>query len=373
MEIGRPITQTKILVPRRRNDLLTRQRLLDALYELLDHKLIIIVAPAGYGKTSLLIDFAHHTEWPFCWYSLDNLDREPQQFLTHFIAAIALQFPNFGKRSQAILQNMASDELNLDSIISVIVNDIYENITEHFVIVLDDYHLIDSSKPVAYFVSRLVQDTDENCHVFLSSRTLISMPELPLMVARSLVGGLSFEDLAFVPNEIQSLMLQNYHQTIPESTARELVRQSEGWITGLLLSSQMIQQGMVDRLSLSKASGVGLYDYLAEQVLEQQPSHIKDFILRTSLLEEFDADFCQEVIGNALSIQENWSELIDILFHSNLFVLPIGEERIWLRYHHLFREFLRSRILKDRPQEAEKILARLADVYKQRGELEHTY
>jgi len=373
METGLPITQTKILVPRRRNDILTRQRLLDAMYELLDHKLIIIVAPAGYGKTSLLIDFAHHTEWPFCWYSLDNLDREPQQFLTYFIAAIALQFPNFGKRSQAVLQNMTSGELNLDSMVSVIVNDIYENITEHFVIVLDDYHLIDGSKPVAYFVSRLIQDTDENCHVFLSSRTLISMPELPLMVAHSLVGGLSFEDLAFVSNGIQSLLLQNYNQTISESTARELVRQSEGWITGLLLSSQMIQQGMVDRLSLGKASGVGLYDYLAEQVLEQLPSHVKDFILRTSLLEEFDADFCQEVIGNALSIQQNWSELIDILFQSNLFVLPIGEERIWLRYHHLFQEFLRNRILKDRPQEAEKILARLADVYQQRGEWEHTY
>jgi LuxR family transcriptional regulator, maltose regulon positive regulatory protein len=373
MELGFPITQTKILVPRRRNDILTRQRLLDALYEQLDHKLIIIVAPPGYGKTSLLIDFAHHTEWPFCWYSLDNLDREPQQFLFHFIASITLQFPNFGKRSQAILQNMASGELNLDSMVSVIVNDIYENITEHFVIVLDDYHLIDTSKPVAYFISRLIQDTDENCHIFLSSRTLISLPELPLMVARSLVGGLSYEDLAFGPNEIQSLLLQNYHQTISDSTAKELVHQSEGWITGLLLSSQMIQQGMADRLSLGKASGVGLYDYLAEQVLEQQPAHVKDFILRTSLLEEFDADFCQEVIGNALSIQENWNELIEILFHSNLFVLPIGEDRIWLRYHHLFHEFLRNRMIKDRQQEAEKILARLADVYQQRGEWEHTY
>jgi LuxR family transcriptional regulator, maltose regulon positive regulatory protein len=373
MEMGFPITQTKILVPRRRNDILTRQRLLDTLYEQLDHKLIIVVAPAGYGKTSLLIDFAHHTEWPFCWYSLDNLDREPQQFLAHLIASIALQFPNFGKRSQAILQNMVSGELNLDSMVSVIVNDIYENITEHFVIVLDDYHLIDTSKPVAYFISRLIQDTDENCHIFLSSRTLISLPELPLMVARSLVGGVSFEDLAFNANEIQGLLLQNYHQTLSDSTAKELVRQSDGWITGLLLSSQMIRQGLADRLSLGKASGIGLYDYLAEQVLDQQPPDIKDFILRTSLLDEFDAEFCEEIIGTALSIHENWNELIENLYHSNLFVLPIGEERIWLRYHHLFREFLRSRILKDRPEEAEKILSRLADVYQQRGEWEHTY
>jgi len=373
MEKNIPTTQTKVLVPRRRSDILSRQRLLDILYDLLDYKLIIVSAPPGYGKTSLIIDFAHHTEWPFCWYSLDSLDQDPQRFLTYFISSIALQFPNFGKRSLSVLQNMSQGELNLDSMVSTIVNDAYENISEHFVIVLDDYHLVDQSKPVSYFVSRFIQDTDDNCHVIIASRTLISLPDLPLMVARSQVGGLSYEELAFSSTEIQDLLLQNHHLTISNDVASDLANQTEGWVTGLLLSTQATGQGMSDRLRLGKASGVGLYDYLAQQVFDQQPPAVQEFLLRTSLIGEFDAAICKEVIGQALSIEENWEELIETLFRSNLFVLPVGEDNIWLRYHHLFADFLQRRILSERPHEAKAILTCLANVFSQRGEWERTF
>jgi ATP/maltotriose-dependent transcriptional regulator MalT/DNA-binding SARP family transcriptional activator len=373
MDAPVPILPTKIFVPRRRNDLLSRSRLIDALHELLEYKLIIIAAPAGYGKTSLVVDFAHHTEWPFCWYALDVLDREPIRFLSHLVASITMQFPLFGKRSRAVLQNMAEGELNLDTMVSAVIQDMFEAINEHFVIVLDDYHLIEESEPIAYFISRLVQDSDENCHVILTSRTLIALPDLPLMVARSLVGGLGAEDLAFTPQEVQAFFGQTLRQAIPESVAYELARLSEGWITGLLLSSQLADMGILDRLRRGRIASVGLYDYLATQVLERQPPELRDFLLHSSLLEEFDATECKEVIGEALGIQADWNALINTVLRENLFLTPVGEGRVWYRYHHLFADFLQQRLLAERPEEAERLVARLSERYRQQRAWERIY
>jgi LuxR family maltose regulon positive regulatory protein len=160
-----PVTQTKVMVPRRREDLLTRQRLLDQLYELLDYKLIVITAPAGYGKTSLLVDFANQSELPVSWFALDNLDQEPQRFITHLIACIAHTFPSFGQQSIAALDSTNQTNLDINQMVSIIVNDVYEHIREHFLLVLDDYHLVNESKKVDQFINRLIQEIDENCRV----------------------------------------------------------------------------------------------------------------------------------------------------------------------------------------------------------------
>ncbi len=368
------VTRTKILLPRRRPDLLSRQRLLDLLYDLLDYKLIIIAAPAGYGKTSLLVDLAHQTELPVCWYALDSLDRDPSRFITHFIASIGHRFPAFGQRSAAALQGTNQASLDLDQMATTIVNEAYEHIREHFLLVLDDYHFVDDSEEIDYFVNQFIQQVDENCHLVTASRTLITLPDLPLMVARSQVGGLSFDELAFRADEIQSLVLQNHHVTMPESVAEELARETEGWITGLLLSTQAMWQGMADRLRVARVSGVGLYDYLAQQVLDQQPIPVRDFLLRTSLIEEFDAELCEAVLGPAeLPDGETWKSLIEAVLRNNLFVLPVGNEGIWLRYHHLFQDFLQARLAQERPDEEARILRRLPAVYAERGEWEKAH
>lgn len=373
MDNSLPLTRTKIIVPRRREGLLSRQRLLDLIYGLLENKLTIVAAPAGYGKTSLLIDFIHFTGWPACWLSLDPLDQDPQRFLSHFIAAINLRFPRFGKISHAALQSSFQDRLNLDSIVSIIANDLYENITEHFVFILDDYHLVESSSTVNQFINQFLQSIDENCHLVIASRTLLTLPDLPLLVARSQVGGLSFEELAFQPQEIQELMLQNHRLVLSDQQAKEMANSTEGWITGLLLSTQIMGGELSEKIRINRVPGIGLYEYLAQQVLDHQSSEIQDFLLRTSLLEEFDAGLCEETIGRALGWDVNWRELMDSVLQRNLFVLPVGEEGSFLRYHHLFRDFLQDRILNSRPVEAGKIRKELAAVYARRGEWEHAY
>lgn len=363
-----PITRTKVIVPRRRPDLLSRQRLLDLLNDLLDYKLIIVAAPAGYGKTSLLVDLAHHLDLPVSWYALDALDRDTQRFIAHFIASIAQRFPDFGHQSMAALQ---SPSLDLDHMVTTIVNEAYEHIREHFVMVLDDYHFVDDCPEINHFVNRFVQAVDENCHLVFASRTLLPLPDLPLMVARSQVAGLSFEELSFRPDEIQALVLQNHHLTMPASAAEELARETEGWITGLLLSTQTMWQGMTDRLRVARVSGVGLYDYLAQQVLDQQPAPIREFLLRTSLLEEFDAELCAKVLGPADEASGgSWHHLIDTILRSNLFVLPVDDEATWVRYHHLFRDFLQARLARENPNEHVRILRSLAAIYAERCEWE---
>ncbi|MBI4928590.1 MAG: hypothetical protein HY835_12550, partial [Anaerolineae bacterium] len=294
-----PILSTKVIVPRRRDEILSRQRLLDLMLELADLRLIIVAAPAGYGKTSLLVDFANFSKLPPCWYALDPLDQDLQRFTAHLVTSISTRFPKFGQSSMAAVQSLqqdASSQDSLENLAALIANDIYENVHEHFLIILDDYHLVEESRQVTQFINQLIQSVDENCHFVVASRTLLNLPDMPLLVARNQVGGLSFEELAFQPDEIQSLWLNNFHLGLPDGEAVELAQQTEGWITGLLLSRQIAGSPFTDRMRTARVAGVGLYEYLAQQVLDRQSVPVQTFLMQSSLLEEFDADLCQEVL-----------------------------------------------------------------------------
>jgi len=368
------VTRTKIIPPRRRSDLLSRQRLLDTLYEFLDFKLIILIAPAGYGKTFLLVDFAQSTELPACWYALDPLDRDLHRFFVHFIAAIAERFPEFGRASTAALESLANGQGVIDQLVATIVNDLYEHVREHFVFVIDDFFLVEDNPAINLFISQFVQQVDENCHLVLASRKLLSIPDMALMIARGYVGGIDFEDLAFEPAELQALTQQNYGYHMAAEEASALVHATDGWIIGLLLSAQSKLRSISGRMRLMRASGLDLYDYLAEQVLNQQPEVIRDFLLRTALLEEFDADLCAAILGEAWRPPgQSWDNLIDEVLRRNLFVLPLGEDSAWLRYNHVFQDFLQKRLMKVRPEEEKMILERLAAYYQQREDWEKAH
>lgn len=373
MDISIPITRTKLIIPRRRGEILSRPRLLEVLEESIDNRLLIVAAPAGYGKTSLLVDFVHQTLQPVCWLSLDELDKDPQRFIAHFIAAMNVTFPDFGKNSMPALQGMSQARLNLDALASLIVNDIVETITEHFIFVLDDYHLVEENQDINYFVNRFLMSIDENCHLIISSRRLLPLADMPLLVARSMVGGLGFEDLAFRPEEIQSLYLQNHRIILNEEEAVSLGKLTEGWITGLVLSTEIRKGRVMTRVQSKHVAGVGLYDYLAQQVLENQSDEIKQFLYRSSLLEEFDVDRCEKVIGVALDITDDWQALMDEVQRNNLFTLPVIEDHIWLRYHHLFRDFLQAQMTRNCPEETQKILLQLCEYYQLDNEWERAY
>jgi LuxR family maltose regulon positive regulatory protein len=363
------VTRTKVILPQRRKELLTRPRLISLLYDLLDYKLILVIAPAGYGKTSLLLDFTHQVDLPVCWYSLDTHDQAILRFITHFIAAVNQRFPSFGIQSSVALEaaNQLSPDIN--RLVTVIVNDIYEHIQEHFLFVLDDYHLVSGQREIETFINQLLREVSENCHLVLASRTLLTLPDLPLLAARLQVGGLGYEELAFRPDEIQSLVLQNHHITVSDSTAQELTTETEGWITGLLLTTQTMWQDKSNRLRAAHITGVGLYDYLAQQVLDQQPERIREFLTQTSYLEEIDADLCEAVWGD----NDNWPALISTITQNNLFVLPVGETGETIRYHHLFRDFLQTKFELEHPEEMQNLLHNIGIAYTMQEEWEKAY
>ncbi|MGM0375107.1 MAG: hypothetical protein ACQEQQ_11895, partial [Chloroflexota bacterium] len=349
-----PVTRTRIILPRRRPDLLSRERLLEMLDDLLEYKLILITAPAGYGKTSLLVDLAHQVEYPVCWYSLDSLDQDFQRFLAHYISAIRERFPEFGNNSLSVLENTSPTQTDHWRLVRTIVNDAFEHIDEHFTMVLDDYHLVEDNEDINLFMNHLIQEMDENFHQVISSRTLLSLPDLPLMVGRSQVKGLSFEELAFRPPEIQKLMQEKYHQVISEKQAQQIADRTEGWITGLLLSAETMWKGLTGQPRITLASGVDLYDYLAQQVLDQQSPTLRSFLLRSSLLEEFNIPLCEAVLGDPPQ-GETWSNMIAKVTQYNLFVQPLENEGTWIRYNYLFRDFLQERLAIERPEEKERL------------------
>ncbi|MBE3068160.1 MAG: tetratricopeptide repeat protein [Chloroflexi bacterium] len=372
-----PISRTKIVIPALRPEVLHRARLLARFDDLLEKRLIIITAPAGYGKTSLLVDFARQAEMPVCWLSLDTLDKDPQRFIAYLIAALADRFPTFGKRSNAVLKTVTSFEQDSERLLSSLINEMDDLVDQHFVLVVDDYHFVDFIPHIRDLFSRFVSLAGENCHVILASRRLPTLPDIALMVARQQISGFDFEELAFRPDEIRTLFKKNYGVKLAEDTTEELIRETEGWITGLLLSASEAARGVPDpsssalrasRTRTGRATGVDLAVYLDQQVLSHQTPELRQFLLQTSLLEEFDAGLCEAVLGAG-----DWKKLIEKVRRDSLFALPVGPHGKWLRYHHLFGEFLQERILQESPETANTILARLADVYEERREWEKAY
>jgi ATP/maltotriose-dependent transcriptional regulator MalT/two-component SAPR family response regulator len=360
-----PISKTKIIVPHRRPEILSRPRLLEGMKSLLANKLVLLSAPAGYGKTSLLIDLAQSVEMKVCWLSLDALDRNPQRFMAYLMASLAERLPGVGEVSKNLLSQLKSIEKDAEPLLVALTNELYERVEDDYLLILDDYHLLDDVPVIASLINRFLQLVDENCHLIISSRSLPDLEDVTLMVAREQVAGLSHTELAFLPREVQALYAQNNHEHLSDEMADEIVHQTGGWITGMVLS----------HLNGVRVSGVDTFSYLGNQVLDQQPDHIREFLLRTSLPDEFSAEFCEQVLAPLYATREpqNWLALMGWILEKNLFVLPLGADGRWLRYHPLFREFLQTRLKQECPREVGPLLERMVKYYEKVGEWEKAY
>jgi LuxR family maltose regulon positive regulatory protein len=361
MEFPSPVIITKVLLPGKRRDLLRRQRLVDFIHGHIERKLIIVSAPAGYGKTSLLIDYAHDTDFPVCWYSLGESDQDPGIFLEYLVASIRKRFPNFGRRVEALLRGRENFPQEMEAIVGVLVNELYETIPEYFVVVLDDYHFVDESEFVNTFMDTLLYYLPENCHILLASRTL---PRLTLtrLVAKQQVAGLGVNDLRFNAGELQALMRQNHNLDLPDSEAEELAAQFEGWITGIQLTTHTMWRGLFEGLIRARRAEVQVFDYLTTEVFAQQSEEVRQFLLASSILERMNPALCNELLGIS-----NSQEILDFLENRNLFIVHLEGDGPWYRYHHLFQEFLEGKLRNEGPDRYTGLHEKAAHIFEVRG------
>src|SRR5574341_1421771 len=355
-----PILATKLYIPPTRPQLVPRPRLIERLSEGLRRTpgVTLISAPAGFGKTTLVSEWVAGCERPVAWLSLDEGDNDPARFLTYLVAALqtlALRSPRRGSGDEGIAANIGQAVLGVlqspqplptESILTALLNEI-TIVPDNFVLVLDDYHVIDA-KPVENALTFLIERLPSQMHLVIATR---EDPDLPLarLRAQGQLTELRVTDLRFTPSEAAEFLNQVVGLTLSAEDIDALETRTEGWIAGLQLAAIALQgpmsmQGHKDAASFIQSftgSHHFVIDYLVEEVLQQQSESIQTFLLRTSIIDRLCGPLCDAVL---LDLPASGQETLEYLERANLFLIPLDNERRWYRYHHLFADLLRQRL-----------------------------
>src|SRR5215216_1355561 len=337
---------TKLHIPRTRPGFVARPRLVDRLAPAQAGELTLVCAPAGFGKTALLADWARRDPRrdprPVAWLSLDDADNDPARFWRHLAAALETVCPGVADRVAALLQGL--QPTSFEAVVTTLVNEL-AGVTGEVVLLLDDYHLIQAPQ-VHQSMELLLAHLPAQLRLVVASR---ADPPLPLarLRARGQLAELRERDLRFTPTEAAELLRTAVGSELPEAAVVALAERTEGWVAGLQLAALSLQGRINPAAFIDGFSGSHRYvlDYLTEEVLDGQPDHLVRFLLETSILERLCGPLCDAVTGRADS-----QALLEQVERANLFLVPLDEVRGWWRYHHLFAELLRARLEREQPE-----------------------
>jgi ATP/maltotriose-dependent transcriptional regulator MalT len=342
---GEALPATKVAVPRLGPDLLARPRLLQALTEATKRVLVLVCTPAGFGKTSLLATWARSQRRPVAWLSLDQGDSDPVRFWRYLVAALQRGHDHLGDREARLL--LGPQPSSPEALVAALAQQLAD-LPEGLVLVLDDYHVIES-EPIHQTLALLLSYAPDGFHLVIASR---ADPPLPLarLRARGQLAELRAADLRFTGEETAALLGEVWGLELPPESVAALERRTEGWVAGLQLAALSLR-GRSNPAGFVRAfTGTHRFvlDYLSEEVLDRQPERLRRFLLETSILDRLSASVVGEVTGHA-----DAGDLLAEAERANLFLVPLDEERHWYRYHHLFAELLRARLRQqpDREQE----------------------
>ncbi len=357
-----PILKTKLFIPSLPDGIIIRSRLIRVINESIKKKLLFVSAPAGFGKSTLLIEWVDQSKFPVAWVSLDKTENDPVDFLSYLISGVQSIYQNLG---EAILSDLkAPGSPPVGNLLNAWINQITEH-TEDFILILDDFHNIQDKSVVELFC-QLIDHQPPQLHLLLASRA-----DLPISCSRHRVRGelieLDISDLRFTLEETIEFLKKQLGSKITDTDARKLGERTEGWIAGLQMAVLSLRSSKDISQYVAQFSAQNRYitDYLLDEVLLRQPEEINQFLLATSILERFSAPLCNQVVG-----VKNSQEIIEFLGRSGLFIIALDTSRTWYRYHHLFAELLQKRLLDTNTLQKEVLHRRAYEWFASRDMLE---
>jgi LuxR family maltose regulon positive regulatory protein len=336
------LLKTKFYAPSPRPELVERKRLLDELNANLtgksgfSRKLTLITAPAGYGKTTLACQWLETVKVPVAWLSLEADDNDPTRFIHYLIAALQTVHPDLGSEALAMLE--AQQRPPDDVLITALINDLSTQ-PELLILVLDDYHVI-RTPTIHKQLASVLDHQPANFHLVVATREDPLIP-IPRLRARGKVLEIRQADLRFTIAETAEFLERVMGLSISSDEIAALERRTEGWIAGLQLAA-LSMRGRADLSGFIQAftgSSRFILDFLIEEVFERQSPEVKDFLIKTSILDRLSGPLCDSVAEETGS-----QNLLEALEQANLFIVPLDQSRTWYRYHRLFGELLRNRL-----------------------------
>ncbi|MBN1145888.1 MAG: tetratricopeptide repeat protein, partial [Anaerolineales bacterium] len=384
------LLSTKLFVPAPRSNLVSRPRLVATLNASLAVKLTLVSAPAGFGKSTLLSEWAASCGRPVAWLALDEGDNDPMRFMAYFTAALQTINARIGQgtpRPPAIEDAMTE-----------LVNEIAHLLGEAtpgspraarlesgLVLILDDYHAI-NARPIHEALIPLIDHMPPGMHLVIAARSDPPLP-IPRLRARGEMVELRQSDLRFTAEEAAEFLNRVMSLELSAEDVAALASRTEGWIAGLQMAA-LSMQGSADTQAFIQAfTGSNRYilDYLVEEVLKRQPEPVQRFLLETSILERLCAPLCDAVLSSQVSAVEfspasispghleplqprsRSQPILEYLERANLFIVALDDRREWYRYHQLFAEFLRNRLKRDLPGEQPGLHCRAAAWFEKNG------
>ncbi len=368
------LLQTKFTIPNTRPSLVVRDRLLQRLDDVYHSKLVLISAPAGFGKTTLIANWGMRIP-KLVWLSLSKEENDPARFLVYFLAAFKHSGFNVSLAETAVA-NTPPDLFMTD-----VINDITHSQVPQtrLIFVLDDYHLI-HNRVIHEAITFLLENMPAFMHLIITTRA-----DPPLPLARWRAHGqlleLRQQELRFTPAEAADFLKQTMNLSLTAADVETLNRRTEGWIAGLQMAAVSLQDRTDTTQFVQNFSGSHRYilDYLMEEVLSRQSDEIKQFLLQTAVLERLCAPLCERLMIEDLKLKSSDTNLQSSIFNhdcqaildhldtANLFVIPLDQERRWYRYHRLFADLLRQRLAQTEPELVPLLHQRAATWFAENG------
>lgn len=356
-----PLLVSKISLPIMRHSLVPRKKVLRQLSEGVQdgHSLTLVSAPAGYGKTTTVRMWVEEAGYPVAWVTLEKSDNDPKQFLTYFLTALGQAEDELGHAALELVEN--TQEVDLKRVLGLLINDLFE-LDRPVILVLEEYQQIENQK-IDQVVASILNQAIANLHLVISTREDPSLPLTRLRVRNQLTE-IRAMDLSFSLEETAEFLSNVMRVNLPKEEMEILKNRTEGWVAGLQLAALSLKESG-DRTKYVEAfrgTHRHVLDYLIEEVLKSQPEDIREFLRRTSILDQLSPSLCEAVTGQKAS-----RDYLHYLESNNLFLVSMDEERTWYRYHALFAELLKNQLLQTEPGLVDVLHERAADWYEKKA------